>query len=113
MRVVLLGLSLLFLGCGGRVEGEDGGSEDESTSADGGEDPADPDGTDPGDLTLDECEPGGPLYEAGDECNWLAEDLCYLTKVAACECICPRDGPSLCLSDFYGGEGSQTKVSCR
>ena len=112
---------LLLYGCGGQVE--DGGTADEEAPADeGGEAPADeggeapsddPDEGAPGDLTLDECELGVPIYEAGHECNWLADDLCYLTKAAACSCICPRDGPSLCVSDFYGGEGSETKVICR
>jgi hypothetical protein len=106
---------LLLFACGGQVEGDD--ADADSSLEDGGDGDEnggdDPDGMQAGDLTLDECELGVPVYEAGHECNWLADDLCYLTKAAACACVCPRDGPSLCLSDFYGGEGSETKVTCR
>jgi len=106
---------LLLFGCGGQVEdvGTPDGQDEESPADEGEEGPSGPNEAAPGDLTLDECELGVPIYEAGHECNWLADHLCYLTKAAACSCICPRDGPSLCLSDFYGGEGSETKVTCR
>ena len=109
--------SSVLAGCGGQVQEEDAQTEPEEsdgsvTEDDGsGDDVAEEPG--PGDLRLGECELGpSPDDEAGP-CNWLAKDRCYDTKAAACACICPRDGPSVCSSGFYGGEDSRTRVLCR
>jgi len=106
--------------CGGQIGGEpergdatgattgaDGGAASGATSGD-----TDEEELGPGDLELEECELGFAPGQDERPCNWIAENRCYETKAHACNCVCPRDGPSVCLSDFYGGEGSQTKVTC-
>ena len=125
--LLLLGFALSALvGCGGTVEGAAGdapGAEDEEmldaedTTA-GGTGSAGPreDGNDAGDageLPLEDCDLGFFPGEGTEPCNWLAEERCYETKAKACDCICPREGPSICSSDFYGGQDSRTQVRCR
>lgn len=119
LGAVLLG-ALALAACGGQVGGERGQEDGEEEGGVNHEAP--PEGSEgdepaPGELALEECELGFELGEEGqaDEprpCNWIAEGRCYETKARACSCVCPRDAPSICLSDFYGGEGSQTEVIC-
>jgi hypothetical protein len=104
--------SSLSFACGGQAErtvgeeSEDEGPGTASGSSGGKASPSD-------DLELGPCVKGFDRFERLDQpCNWLAENLCYDSKEAACSCICPRPGPSLCLSGFYGGEGSATAVYC-
>lgn len=118
----LLFLLPLAAACGGAVdEGaqseppSDGDASDSDASDSDGvpSEGSEGDGTEPGQMTLGECKLGFRSGEEDRPCTWLAEARCYETKVAACDCICPRDVPSLCLSDFPGGEGSETNVTCR
>ena len=113
-RRLLGALTIVLAGCGGQVEGDGGDSESaEPTGEEEGGSGGEPSDVEPGELVLDDCELGFRPDESQAPCNWLAKERCYETKTAACECICPLDGPSLCLSDFYGGDDSQTRVSCR
>ncbi len=108
---------LLLVSCGGRVEREPDPSEDPSTTnqTTGSASATDESGSgnsgvDPN-LVLEKCSKGWAPDTAN--CPWLASDgLCYATKVAACSCICPRKGPSTCLSGLPGGADSRTSVSC-
>lgn len=121
---LLIGAGLLGA-CGGRVESEpppgtdgtgtsssdgDGVRGDADGPTGGSDDPADS----PSDKTpLGRCSEGFLRSEhPGRACNWLAEDRCYEEKLDACACICPQDRDSTCLSGFYGGDGSATRVSC-
>lgn len=120
--LLALTCAALVLACGGNVEGGDGerpeGAEAEAkggSAAPGGGGAGEDEkgaGEEPGDLRLEECELGFPLEEAEGPCNWLAKNRCYETKLAACSCVCPRTGPSVCSSAFYGGEDSRTRVTC-
>lgn len=104
------------MACGGAVERAEGDAPSDEGQDAQGSGAARGDGNDAGDagaLPLEECELGLLPGESTDSCNWLADERCYETKAKACACICPRDGASVCSSDFYGGEGSRTKVSCR
>jgi len=119
--------SYVAVGCGGQVDPDggpktseettaeetttDGTSEGDQTGADGsGGESAEPSA---GELELEQCALGFLPSEDERPCNWLAAGRCYEKKPDACSCICPREGPSICLSDFYGGDASQTKVTCR
>lgn len=108
------------MACGGTVEGTDGArangempNGDDDGMPSGGTRDDGSDASDAGDLALEECELGFLPNEATEPCNWLGDDRCYETKAKACDCLCPRDTASVCSSDFYGGEGSRTKVRCR
>jgi hypothetical protein len=121
MKLLVLSLALAGLvACGGRyVEpgpsgsgtGEPAGSE---TTTDDGKG-SDSSGTT---VTLPQhdlgvCTPG--FERAADpsrSCNWLTEaGVCFDTKDAACNCICPK-GDSICFSSFDDGPGSATLVHC-
>lgn len=121
----VVGVSLcLVAACGGQVEGESGGdpaeeaddepTDDPESSNDDSEEPSPPDSDEPGpgERQLAECELGFEPYSADQPCNWVADGLCYETKEEACDCICPRDADSVCLSGFYDGPDSQTEVIC-
>lgn len=66
------------------------------------------------DVPLGDCETGfDPNSDPTTPCNWLGEDgLCYETRDAACNCICPRNRDSTCSSGFFRGEGQATPVYC-
>jgi len=112
----------LAVACGGEVTGQADVAE-QSEAADVAGDAAVPasegtaegpeDDAPPGDITLGECKLGFLRGASETPCNWLAASRCYESKTLACNCVCPREGSSLCLSDFYGGEGSETKATCR
>lgn len=128
VRLCLGAALLLFVGCGGRTDvWREEGSNNEALEEDphaqqtdaqaAGNDTIGPDGT-----TTDEewqwdsqplgaCEKG-KLPQSGP-CDWLAEGRCYATKDEACDCICPRDRETLCLSGFWDGPDSQTRVHCK
>ena len=61
---------------------------------------------------LGACHPG-PYPADATTCPWLGDDgRCYQTVDAACNCVCPHDHASVCVSDFPGGPESKVKVSC-
>lgn len=100
--------------CGGRTT-EDEAPEPERPTASSGQTPSQAGSTDAGSgaTALGPCMPGfNPADEPGHACNWLADGLCYDTKVAACSCVCPRNKTnSSCVSDFFQ-ENGRTKVTC-
>lgn len=71
-------------------------------------------GTKPSTTQLQDCRPGfDPNLERMRPCPWLASDgLCYAVREEACNCVCPTNADSLCLSSFYSGENGRTAVSC-
>ena len=62
---------------------------------------------------LGDCTPGfARSASPSRQCNWLTKDgICFDDKDAACNCICPASGGSVCFSGF-GGPGSATLVQC-
>jgi hypothetical protein len=108
----LSSLLICAAGCGGRTEDSDersggGGSSSENSSA-----VSDASAWE-ANLPLGDCQPGfEPSAAYGRPCNWLGEGLCYDTKEDACNCICPREPGTQCISGFYDGEDSRTLVSC-
>ncbi|MFO0571951.1 MAG: hypothetical protein U0263_40380 [Polyangiaceae bacterium] len=62
---------------------------------------------------LGECELG-PLWgsDPGMMCPWIGLGRCYLTKKAACACLCPQDHDSVCISDFPDPSGEPVPVFC-
>jgi hypothetical protein len=63
---------------------------------------------------LGDCTPGFSRAENPSRpCNWLSKaGSCFDKKEAACACICPTTGDSVCFSGFDGGPGSATLVQC-
>ncbi|MEO6602669.1 MAG: hypothetical protein ABIQ16_22485 [Polyangiaceae bacterium] len=63
---------------------------------------------------LGDCAPGFSRVDNPNRpCNWLVEDgSCFDEKEAACACICPTSGSSVCFSGFDDGPGSATLVQC-
>lgn len=110
-------LSTLLLGvaCGGRSEQtpdstESSDADASSRGSDAASNTSSGNDADNG-LDLGECTEGWLPEEA--ECPWLGSDeLCYATKADACECVCPRDRRSTCVSGLPGGPDSRTPVSC-
>jgi len=112
--VVVSGLAA----CGGRYEepGSGGsGTSAPSTDSEGGK-KSDSSGTT---VTLPQqdlgvCVPGFErVTDPGRSCNWLTEvGVCFDTKDAACDCICPSSHDSVCFSNFDDGPGSATLVYC-
>lgn len=97
MRWMGLLLLVFFAGCGGRVETEpDPNAETPS---------ADPWAGTP----LGDCEPG--VAPGQGPCPWTYEGLCYPTKAKACDCACPRDRDSLCVSELTKAS-SFNRVEC-
>ena len=112
----------VFAACGGRViedPGSGGSGSDDlpssgaaqtgtagSPSARGSSDPLPS-------RPLGDCTPGFPRAQSpARPCNWLTEDgICFDDKDVACNCICPTDHDSQCISGF-GGPGSATLVQC-
>lgn len=88
----LLWILLAVTACGGRVE------------SDGR------DVLEPGESPLGPCVVGAE--PTGQPCPFFADGLCYPTKAAACNCACPRDRDSTCLSDLGGSAESTSFVQC-
>jgi hypothetical protein len=63
---------------------------------------------------LGDCSPGFSRVDNPNRpCNWLVKDgSCFDEKEAACSCICPLSGNSVCFSGFDDGPGSATLVQC-
>ncbi|HEY5956463.1 MAG TPA: hypothetical protein VIV60_07925 [Polyangiaceae bacterium] len=109
----LLFLICLTTACGGEVQPQpdgDGGqsNHDEGTGGSGGTGQS---SSSPR-STLGDCNPGIALNRV-DACDWSTDDgMCYPSRQAACNCICPRDGAAVtCLSDFPE-PGLPTVVYC-
>jgi hypothetical protein len=109
------------VGCGGRVVEEPPGTEKPETT-----DPAPSStgaagtGSSPGSPTklpshpLGDCVPG---FDHGSNpsraCPWVTQNgQCFNSEDAACACICPTSGGSLCSSNFSPGPGGTTTVYC-
>jgi hypothetical protein len=118
LRMVLATGLLLLAACGGRTV-EDGSGEGEGEGGAGGAGGAGAGGTGGrggsgtgGPKTpLPQCVLGDPPFESA-LCPWMAEQRCYLTKEAACACICPTDRPSYCISGLPGGPNDAIDVQC-
>jgi hypothetical protein len=63
---------------------------------------------------LGDCTPGFSRVDNPNRpCNWLVKGgSCFDEKEAACACICPTSGNSVCFSGFDDGPGSATLVQC-
>ena len=120
MRLMNLGLGtlgVLLACCGGAIEEDppnDGGGGTSGTGGNGtGASPTTRGGSpgEPNKPTLGDCVAGTPRSKAAS-CVWFAKDLCYSTKEAACNCICPTDAAEVfCMSDFPES-GIPTEVYC-
>ena len=130
LRALGVGLLLggLVIGCGGRTEGgspESGNSSPEPGNASPDEDQSMGDGSGSGcgqlhgqcdtdaDTELGECTLGFPVFGTGKPCAWVADDRCYDTREMACNCECPRDRDSQCVSGFDDGPDGRVLVECR
>ena len=98
--------------CGGNTAG--GGSEpgeDDSTLSEADEmagaiDPK-------ADTELGDCKLGVAAYGTGaSPCPWVADNRCYTTRAMACNCACPRERDSQCLSGFESGPEGRVEVDC-
>jgi hypothetical protein len=85
--------------CGGEVER--GGGQVGESGGDGGPFAA---------AKTGPCKSGAPP-SAGAFCPWIAEERCYLSKEAACACICPTDRDSICTSAF-SSDHAPVEVNC-
>ncbi len=65
-----------------------------------------------GSRPLGECEPGFVPDNSERPCTWLADGLCHAEKDNACNCICPQEKDSVCVSGFPAGEDGRTPVIC-
>jgi hypothetical protein len=119
-RLLMLFVIAGLAGCGG-VAVEAPGSAGASDPGAGGQAPASPGaaGTASGTGSLPthalgDCKPGFARDASPTrECDWMTVDrICFDDKDAACNCVCPASGDSVCWSDFYQGPGSATLVHC-
>lgn len=99
-------LVLVGAGCGGKVSEPGTGTGGASQGKDGG---SGSDGVPS--RPLGACHPGTPP-SAGLPCPWLSDGLCYPSLDEACNCACPRDHASTCLSDFPNGPDGRVAVTC-
>jgi hypothetical protein len=63
---------------------------------------------------LGQCVPGfDRSSDASRPCPWISQkDECFQTMDAACACICPRSGASVCSSVESPGEPDVRTVYC-
>lgn len=119
-RAVTCWCALLLVACGGVVER---GSGDSETGGAGAPAELPPQVSDPSDepagglqdpnadTELGECVLGYP-ETFSQPCAWVGERRCYDTRQMACNCICPRDRDSQCVSGFEVGPDGHTWVAC-
>jgi hypothetical protein len=105
------------IACGGKTEeGDgfgDGGTAGASGSSGSGSSGSGGGGSGGPGTPLGECKMGTPPPATFEEpCAWLAKDLCYETKEAACACICARDRKTTCISSLPGGPNDRIAVEC-
>ena len=119
MRRALLGLwvcsVLSLLGCGGEVRRSSSdrtAAQDTSTAGTPAEaTPVDPFGTP--DTTLGECVKGRVEGSEGAAvCPWVVDGYCYEDRNMACNCACPHDRNSQCVSGFDSGQHGHVPVDC-
>ncbi len=104
--IVLVCCCGLFAACGGKVV-QQGSTGTGGSSTDGGSNNTNYPGHTLGDCHL------GELPSSATTCPWLGDDgRCYPTVDDACNCVCPRDHASVCVSGFPGGKHSMVAVSC-
>lgn len=116
-----LALVLLTMGCGARSEipydDPTGGAGDEDVVPAPQPQPRPNEPGTSGDRPLFEskelmdCEPGVSPNRAAT-CVWVANGLCYDTQDAACACVCPRSGASLCQAGLFENEFGAVEVNC-
>jgi hypothetical protein len=129
LRLAGLGLVVcsLSLACGGRTETGVPGTIDDPTGSDGSNQGSGKgSGKEPGsgcdelhgqcdagaDTELGECKLGVREYSTSKPCPWVADGRCYDTREMACNCECPRDRDSQCLSGFGDGPNGHVLVEC-
>ncbi|HYP89069.1 MAG TPA: hypothetical protein VEQ59_12975 [Polyangiaceae bacterium] len=105
----------LVVACGGIVERRADGSEpdpggDSTPSDSTSDDPTSPSHVE-GDTELGACTLG-PAESRAVPCAWVADRRCYTEREMACNCACPRNRDSQCVSGFDGGPNGHVKVSC-
>jgi hypothetical protein len=113
LRTVLAMGLLLLVACGGRTVEEGDGEGEGGAGGGGGSGTGGRGGTSAGGpkTPLPACVLGDPPHESA-LCPWLAADRCYLTKEAACACVCPTDRASYCISGLPGGPEGRVDVQC-
>jgi len=99
----LIWAALLVAACGGRVE-TDGESGPSNGAYGSGDEPAS------GAGPLGPCVLGSK--PSGQSCPYLGDGRCYPTKAAACNCICPRDHDSWCVTDMDDPAQASSFVEC-
>lgn len=102
-------LTPLVIACGGRTEGglADVDIPPDTSPQTSGDDPGSTVGSNGSKGTvlrkttpLQPCVPGIEQASA-TVCDYYAEGRCYVTKLDACACVCPRNSQnSICLSSF-------------
>ena len=104
-------LALCLGGCGGEVERAP--SKPSSKVGAPSSEPLDGGAALDPQETLGDCEGGfDPSEEPDRDCNWVAEDICYEDKLAACACACPMGtAVSTCTSGFPYPDG-EVDVYC-
>lgn len=106
-------VSALSVACGGNTAGGGTGDGDSESMLDGPSDT--PGGNDDpnADTELGDCKLGVAAYgEGASACAWVADNRCYSTRAMACNCACPRDRDSQCLSGFESGPEGRVDVVC-
>lgn len=103
---------LLAVGCGGEVRKDD--SVDPDASGAGGHGAVENGGgTGLSSTTLSGCHRGfEPSDQTSRPCDFLADGLCYESKLDACACICPNRSNTNCVSGFPV-PGGRVVVTCQ
>ena len=111
-----IGSLLAIVACGGNVSGgsqdpED--SEQPETQPDPSATPSGKGGFGDANTELGPCTLGPVVYETdGAPCAWLADNRCYVERSMACNCACPRERDSQCMSGFEAGPDGHVEVYC-
>ena len=117
-HIVALSVWVMACGCGGELvedpAGGGGGGLGGQGAAGSGASPASNGGSaasSTGKTRLGTCVPGTPQAKVSS-CQWFASEICYPTKEAACNCVCPINVAEVyCMSDF-AAVGTPTEVYC-
>lgn len=117
LTVLGIGTLTAAVACGGNVSG---GSQDpekrdapDTQRPDPSATPSDTDKFGDADTELGPCTLGPSVYETnGAPCMWLADNRCYAERSMACNCVCPRERNSQCMSGFEAGPEGRVEVYC-